>query len=379
MGDPMGVGMELVKATQPGRGPFDGSAPRPPRRVGLLVLVLVAMVWLTSNAAAGARVQPRDNLSPGQVSAGESDPLPTQEETEMSEVAHRVFGLPEELASSYPGAYAGVVVKSSDHWTIRVIEGAVGAEELQARVAEVMAEAITRVGKTIHFDVEPAEVTQARRDQVNSELSQDLIGRGKYTMMGLTAVGLNANGIYVEVDSGRESAVNAELGVTYPDIMFEVAATKKLEPTADRYADRAPWNGGDFLAVNFLGVTVPVCTSGAGAHSSSGQRFLLYAGHCGSAAAWYNTNLGSPQSNNPLGGGTAGLLWQSGSPDIASISANSSRYFWQGPGGGRPSADDRPGHSSRWPSRLRRGCSEGCVWPLSVWSGDRRECDSVNP
>jgi hypothetical protein len=99
--------------------------------------------------------------------------------------------------------------------------------------------------------------------------------------------------------------------------------------TANRYADSAPWNGGDQIVTPSNGETT--CTSGFGMQDeSTGQTYLLTAGHCGSAT-WYNTRTNTPVYDSAtLIGTTLPGSVRTSTVDAQLITTNSSCVSWGG-------------------------------------------------
>ena len=261
------------------------------------------------------------------------DEPPTTEEIDNSRVATRVFGLPSDLGSRFPNAYGGIRAIDNSTLVISIVESP--QEEvamLMAYVDSIVDDSIATVGKTIDITFETASVNFRRRQEVVDEIGTLIRSGGELVDLGLAGVGLDAAGIVVDTTRPGDESLTTKLQNKYPDIRFSVRRAQTSTLTATRYADYAPWNGGDALAFNSFGSAAMRCTSGPGAHDASGNRFLLFAGHCGSAT-YYNTNFAAPSLTNPVGP-VASLIFADNYPDIARIAANSSRYFWQGAGNG---------------------------------------------
>lgn len=77
-----------------------------------------------------------------------------------------------------------------------------------------------------------------------------------------------------------------------------------VAPAADRLADTAPWNGGDFITTKYEGT----CTSGPpGYRQADGREFIITAGHCGPATRAV-FNLRDTGSGFVGGGGRVGTI-----------------------------------------------------------------------
>jgi len=261
------------------------------------------------------------------------DEPPTTEEIDNSRAATRVLGLPSDLGSRFPNAYGGMRAIDNSTLVILIVESSKEESSiLKEYVGSVVDDSVATAGKTIAVTFETASVSFRRRQEVADEIGTSIRFGGELVGIGLAGVGLDAAGVVVDTTRPGDESLTTMLRNKYPDIRFSVRRAQTSTLTATRYADYAPWNGGDALAFDFFGSAVMWCTSGPGAHDASGNRFLLFAGHCGSTT-YYNTNFGAPSLTNPVGP-VAALIFADNYPDIALIAANSSRYFWQGAGNG---------------------------------------------
>lgn len=146
------------------------------------------------------------------------------------------------------------------------------------------------------------------------------IEHGRVVVMSRTALGASA----VEADYGAAVKVLVDSGSG----LF-----------ADRFADTPAFNAGDQIVTPSDGETT--CTSGFGMQdTSTGQTYLLTAGHCGTAT-WYST-----RSSNPVyDGGTLIGTTMPGSDftsviDSQLISTDASCISWGGTSS-KPSNDER--------------------------------------
>jgi len=106
-----------------------------------------------------------------------------------------------------------------------------------------------------------------------------------------------------------------------------VISDKATGLTSNRYADSAPWNGGDQIVTPSFGETT--CSSGFGVeNTSTGQTYMITAGHCG-AATWYNTKTNSPVYNSStLIGKTLSGSVSTSIVDAQLITADTSCVTW---------------------------------------------------
>lgn len=254
------------------------------------------------------------------------------EEVQLSKIATRLFGLPSDLQIRFPKSFGGIRAVDNSHLVIAIVDDEPDdGSRLKEYVQSIVADSLNTVGRSTTFTFEQTKVSFQHRIDVQQKILRQISDDGEFSGLGVTSVGINSDGITVGTSNPREP-VEKELSNAYPEIRFTVRDDLHSTAVASRFADSAPWNGGDQLAINFFGSAVHRCTSGPGDHNNAGARFLLTAGHCGSNS-YYNTSFGTPLLNNPVGS-TVGSIFSDGYPDIQIISANSSRYFWEGPGYG---------------------------------------------
>jgi hypothetical protein len=148
----------------------------------------------------------------------------------------------------------------------------------------------------------------------------------------LTSAGVDGAGLDIEhgrlvvmsrTESGA-SAVEADYGSS-----VKVLVDSGSGLFSSRYGDSAPFNGGDQIVTPSGGETT--CTSGFGMQdTTTGQKYLLTAGHCGSAT-WYNTRTDSPvyDSSTLIGSTLRGSVVTS-VIDAQLISTSASCISWGG-------------------------------------------------
>lgn len=100
----------------------------------------------------------------------------------------------------------------------------------------------------------------------------------------------------------------------------------------DRFTDVPPWNGGDQIVRQIPG-GVTYCTTGFGAHDSSGHEYMLTAGHCadnqtGNGYKWYNTRYTNPDFSNGRFVGYPDSNAGGIGIDVERIPTPSSDLFW---------------------------------------------------
>ena len=287
-----------------------------------IVATIVMITWCGVSPASTtgkSEITPSENLSP-------------DKEVQLSKIATRLFELPSDLQIRFPKSFGGIRAVDNSNLVIAIVDDGSGdGSRLKEYVQSIVADSLNTVGRSTTFTFEQTRVSFQHRIDIQQEILEHVGNGGEFSGLGVTSVGLNADGITVGTSNPR-LPVEKELSSAYPEIQFTVRDDLESTAVASRFADSAPWNGGDELAINFFGSAVHRCTSGPGAHNNSGARFLLAAGHCGSNS-YYNTSFGTPLLNNPVGS-TVGSIFSDGYPDIQIISANSSRYFWEGPGYG---------------------------------------------
>jgi len=261
-----------------------------------------------------------------------ADGPPSEEEVQLSKAAAPSFSLPTDLQQRFPRSFGGTRAIDNSNLVISIVDSEPDeAEHLRNYVRSIVEESLSTVGRSTTFTFEPAKVSFEHRINVQQKILRQISDGGEFAGLGVTSVGLDAFGLSVWTKE-PSSVAELELSRSFPEVPFTVRSEQFSTATASRFADSAPWNGGDVLAVNVFGFAAHRCTSGPGAHKATGARFLLLAGHCGSNS-YFNTSFGSPSLNNPVGS-TAASIYSNGYPDIQIVSANSSRYFWEGPGSG---------------------------------------------
>jgi len=287
-------------------------------------IAALSLVALAGNIS--AQDAPADSL----ISASEET---AAEEINLSRVAGQVLAIPTDLATRFPKAYGGIRAIDNSNLVVSVVEpDSHEGEELRKYVESLVEYSNAEVGRSINITFEPSSVNFERLMSVHHDLGNQIHSGGEFRDLGLTGVGLDGRGITALTQLANNEALGKALQNAYPNIAFTVRTLTTSEAAASRFADTAPWNGGDVLAFNFFGSARIQCTSGPGAHNASGARYLLTAGHCGNLF-YYNTNFGNPQLNNPVGP-TAAYIFSNWYPDAAIVAANSSFYFWEGPGSG---------------------------------------------
>jgi hypothetical protein len=261
-----------------------------------------------------------------------SSDLSTEEEVQLSKIATKVFGLPSDLEGRFLGAFGGI--RAIDNSTLVI--GLVDSERdegarLRQYVGAIADESRGTLGRSTTFEFESTNVSYQRRLEVRQIILDRNAMNGDLAGFAIDSVGLDAIGLVIE-SAELVGPIQGTLKDLFPEIAFTFVKPASSYATVGRFADSAPWNGGDALAFALFGSAHLRCTSGPGAHNASGARFLLSAGHCGSLT-YFNTSFGNPLLNNPVGS-TSASIFADGYPDVQIISTNSSRFFWEGPGNG---------------------------------------------
>ena len=120
------------------------------------------------------------------------------------------------------------------------------------------------------------------------------------------------------------TAVGGYLTKAYgPNVTVSATTTAPLTQY-NRYDDYSPFWGGDEIYRNVTGGEV-ICTGGFSIKgNSSGNDFMLTAGHCGNGSTWY-----ADGSNATMGNvSTGGLYYTNGGYDFETISTSDQGYVW---------------------------------------------------
>ena len=97
------------------------------------------------------------------------------------------------------------------------------------------------------------------------------------TGIDIVSLGVKHGRNLVEVGiSGYTSEKAARILERYASPMVDVVERKAAKPWVSRAFDVSPWNGGTFIYTS----SGDTCTSGPAVKNSSGQEFILTAGHC---------------------------------------------------------------------------------------------------
>jgi len=261
-----------------------------------------------------------------------SSDLAADEEVRISKMAARVFGLPSDLESRFPSAFGGIHAIDNSSLVIGLVDSEPNeGARLRQYVESIENESRETLDRSTTFEFELTNVGYQRRLDVRQSILDRIAINGDLTGLAIDSVGLDAFGLVIET-AGPVGPIQGTFKDMVPEITFTFAKPTSSFAMVGRFADSAPWNGGDALAFALFGSAHLKCTSGPGAHNASGARFLLSAGHCGSLT-YFNTSFGNPLLNNPVGS-TSASIFADGYPDVQTISANSSRFFWEGPGNG---------------------------------------------
>lgn len=175
----------------------------------------------------------------------------------------------------------------------------------------------------------------AIQDQVKAVIASEMQSGSALSIIGV-GVDQERGQVVISVlgaPTGGTSA-SATIAEQYGSAVRTQVMTSIPTTEACRTDDAPPWNAGDQI-IN-LAETMG-CTLGFGVHNAStGQKFSLTAGHCGTDV-WYNTTVANPTKNTsnkvgstypgslsvPANGGT-GL-------DLQLIADGSSPMMWNGP------------------------------------------------
>lgn len=258
----------------------------------------------------------------------------TADEIALSRAATGILTLPSALESRFPNAFGGIRAVDNSTLIVSIVEReslsdeAIGIKEF---VNSVASDSLDLVGISMTIDFDSSTTSFVQRREVLDRLASRIRDSGNLSDIGISSVGMDARGISIGMQTAN-AKVEEQIRGDFPEIEFNFTHIPRPDLTTGRFADVSPWNGGDSLAINLFGSPHMRCTSGPGAHSATGDRYLLTAGHCGNFF-YYNTNFGSPSFSNPVGPMSTSIFtnWY---PDIGRIATNSSMYFWEGPGSG---------------------------------------------
>jgi hypothetical protein len=228
------------------------------------------------------------------------------------------------LLAAYPDSFGGMYQDASGGMTV-VEVGANPSFESAARsrfstalasygVATSAAPALAFVRGTHNF-----KQILGVRDAIAADWAQ-------VEPTGIFAVGLNDQAgrvVLTETGSPSASAEVSALESEYGAGLFSVSVEPPLKgDDATRYADAAPWNGGDEIVHPTNDPNKPeFCSSGFGLHDvTTGTEYLLSAGHC-DESTWWNTQHQAPVygSSNDIGSTVSGTKIVSGA-DLQLIS-----------------------------------------------------------
>lgn len=163
-------------------------------------------------------------------------------------------------------------------------------------------------------------VAAVRRSFAELMARRDDLARRLPTLLsaGIFGVGLNVSENSVVVLAADAVKAAGALGVS-PGDGLEIRQEEQPTTTAGRYADGAPWNGGDYITNSNTG---SACTIGFGVHGGSySNKFISTAGHC-QPGTWMN---GSQVVGTTSGGVIVGPVL-----DSQIIPTNSSCIVWRG-------------------------------------------------
>jgi len=262
---------------------------RPRRRVAVAIVVVVATMITWAAAASAAKASGPANRS------RLATPLVSPTAAEVAAVmapaspGDPLSELVRALMSQFPNTFGGLFVRdgqfviatdgpASFALRVRASLGFANASRVfgdhSGRVPSVgFTYANTRVSLRRLYELKAAVLDNPvlRKDGIDGAGLD--VEHGRVVVMSHTRAGARA----VKADYGKAVEVLIDSGSGLTD---------------GRYDDSAPWNGGDQIVTPSFGETT--CTSGLGmSDTSTGQTYLLTAGHCGKAT-WYNTRTDDP-------------------------------------------------------------------------------------
>ncbi len=325
-----------------------------PRRFWLTIsavaLLTVAIVGLTTSSAATAPASTTASADLGSLA-----PISVPETFTPSQDASPLDQFQYGLLAKYPHSYAGLTVNPNG--TYNVLE--VGTNAAFETDAQNAFDALpTKLQVAVPTSSLQLTFLHAATPLANLMNTKDaIVANAKAGVYGTSVAGIGLDEqnnrvlvthIAAQSTSGSGPAVSsaptmapsnsteASLSQTYgTQVEFQATGT----PTASGsgpVSDTPPWNGGDWLVDGNAGL---YCTSGPGVHSTTtGQHFLLTAGHCGYEAGshtdFYNTWIYAPVLNSSTYVGTeatwsiGGTTLSAAGLDMGNIPTSSSPLIW---------------------------------------------------
>jgi hypothetical protein len=238
------------------------------------------------------------------------------------------------LMSRYPGSFGGFYVNKMGQFVVATAEPPNAALQRSAKAGFMSAARVLGIEESpIQLSFVNTGVTLRHLYDLKAAILDNPV---------LTAAGIDGAGL--DIEHGRLVVMSrTELGASAVKADYGSAATVLLDSGsglfADRYADTAPFNGGDQIVTPSDGETT--CTSGFPMKdTATGETFLLTAGHCGDAN-WYNTRTASPvYDSSTLVGTTVHGSVLTSVVDAQLIAAKASCITWGGKST-TPSNDER--------------------------------------
>lgn len=281
----------------------------------------LALSQLPSSAAPGAVSSERDSgsTSPSQIAPDPQPPTGYEPQTPQS--PYDLMGLRALLVGQYPETFAGLYGTIDTGYT--VLEVAPNGR-LETCASTCLPAPPSGPGSPAKPNVtfRPAKNSLRSLLDVTDRITQD---RGNLEAQGIRVLvwGIDdqANRVVIGVN-GLTPDSAAQLSNRYGADRITVREQAVVHTTATRFADSAPWNGGDRIDsdpqhnVN--------CTSGFGAHSSSAH-YMVTAGHCG-PWKWYNNGQYIGQTSNDTD-----PAYSAYDVDAQVIPTSSSNIIWTGP------------------------------------------------
>ena len=174
----------------------------------------------------------------------------------------------------------------------------------------------------------------AVQDQVKAFITSEMQSGSALSIIGVGIDQQRGQVVISALSTPAGTSASATMAEQYGSAVRTQMMTSIPTTEAGRTDDAPPWKAGDQI-MNLAETTG--CTLGFGVHNTStGQRFSLTAGHCGTNL-WYNTNFTFPTKNtsNKVGSTYAGSLSIPANGgkglDLQLIADSSSPFMWNGP------------------------------------------------